>query len=107
MLKKYVTKLPDGRKTQYAALLGRQILLTDGNIVNESLLTQIYSSYFKEIKNTEKSIKEEPIIEKAEIQEEQVSEAVGDFDVLLPEEPTKETEEITTPKPKGRRKKNS
>ena len=47
MLKKYVTKLPDGRKTQYAALLGRQILLTDGNIVNESLLTQIYSSYFK------------------------------------------------------------
>ena len=61
---------------------------------------------FKEIKNTEKSIKEEPIIEKAEVQEEQVSEAVGDFDVLLPEEP-KETEEITTPKPKGRRKKNS
>lgn len=107
MLKKYVTKLPDGRKTQYAALLGRQILLTDGNIVNESLLTQIYSSYFKEIKNTEKSIKEEPIIEKVEEQEEeQVSEVVGDFDVLLPEEP-KETEEITMPKPKGRRKKNS
>ena len=35
MIKKYITKLPEGRETQYATLLGRQVLLTDGKIVNE------------------------------------------------------------------------
>ena len=72
MIKKYITKLPEGRETQYATLLGRQVLLTDGKIVNESLLTRIYSSYFKEIKDTETPVKQEPVIE--EVKEEKVVE---------------------------------
>ena len=71
MIKKYITKLPEGRETQYATLLGRQVLLTDSKIVNESLLTRIYSSYFKEIKDTETPVKQEPVIE--EVKEEKVT----------------------------------
>ena len=109
MIKKYITKLPEGRETQYATLLGRQVLLTDGKIVNESLLTRIYSSYFKEIKDTETPVKQEPVIEKVETQEEKVVEVTGDFDVLIPkeEEEQEEKEETTAPKSRGRRKKNA
>lgn len=46
MKKRYITKLPDGRKKQYAILLGRRKLLTHGKIVEESLLTKTYRSYF-------------------------------------------------------------
>lgn len=46
MVKRYITKLPDGRKKQYATLLGKRILLTNGKIVEESLLTKTYRSYF-------------------------------------------------------------
>ena len=46
MKKRYITKLPDGRKKQYAILLGRRKLLTHGKIVEDSLLTKIYRSYF-------------------------------------------------------------
>ena len=110
MIKKYITKLPEGRETQYATLLGRQVLLTDGKIVNESLLTRIYSSYFKEIKDTEIPVKQEPVIE--EVKEEKVVEVTGDFDVLIPKEQEEseekeEQEETTTPKSRGRRKKNA
>ena len=110
MIKKYITKLPEGRETQYATLLGRQVLLTDGKIVNESLLTRIYSSYFKEIKDTETPVKQEPVIE--EVKEEKVVEVTGDFDILIQEESEKqeeqeEKEETTAPRSRGRRKKNS
>ena len=54
MLKKYVTCLKNGVKTQEARLLGRKVILTDGEIVSESILTQTFKSLFKEIKEDSK-----------------------------------------------------
>lgn len=69
MLKKYITKLPDGKKTMNVCLLGRRILLTDGKIVNDSVLTESFTSYFKEYKEP----KEETVI----------ATPVSDLDVLI------------------------
>ena len=95
MLKKYITKLPDGRKEQYCSLLGRQILLTDGDIVNDGLLTQIYKSYFKELKdqNQAKITEPEP---KIETRYDKIVEVSADFDELIePEQEVPETKSKT------------
>ena len=55
MLKKYLCSLPDGRESQQAIVLGRNVTLTNNRIYNESVITKVYPSYFKLIKEEEES----------------------------------------------------
>lgn len=53
MLKKYITSLPNGQETQKVSLLNRMIILRDGEIVSESLITQTFPRFFRVLKDTE------------------------------------------------------
>ena len=44
MLKKYLCSLPDGRESQQAIVLGRNVTLTNNRIYNESVITKVYPS---------------------------------------------------------------
>ena len=78
MLKKYLCSLPDGRESQQAIVLGRNVTLTNNRIYNESVITKVYPSYFKLIK------------------EEEESRIIPEVRVDIPEEPETVTEEVTT-----------
>ena len=78
MLKKYLCSLPDGRESQQAIVLGRNVTLTNNRIYNESVITKVYPSYFKLIK------------------EEEESRIIPEVRVDTPEEPETATEEVTT-----------
>lgn len=66
MLKKYITSLPNGQETQKVSLLNRMIILRDGEIVSESLITQTFPRFFRVLKDTDISQK---IVETQEFQE--------------------------------------
>lgn len=66
MLKKYITSLPNGQETQKVSLLNRMIILRDGEIVSESLITQTFPRFFRVLKDTEVS---QGIVEAQEAQE--------------------------------------
>lgn len=66
MLKKYITSLPNGQETQKVSLLNRMIILRDGEIVSESLITQTFPRFFRVLKDTEVS---QGIVETHEAQE--------------------------------------
>lgn len=53
MLKKYITSLPNGQETQKVSLLNRMIILRDGEIVSESLITQTFPRFFRVLKDTD------------------------------------------------------
>lgn len=57
MLKKYITSLPNGQETQKVSLLNRMIILRDGEIVSESLITQTFPRFFRVLKDTDISQK--------------------------------------------------
>ncbi len=112
MLKKYLCSLPDGRESQQAIVLGRNVTLTNNRIYNESVITKVYPSYFKLIKEEEKSriipevrvdVSEEIVTEPAT--EEVTVEAVDAGDALIPkEEVLVETTNVTKPHSNSRRK---
>ena len=69
MLKKYITSLPNGQETQKVSLLNRMIILRDGEIVSESLITQTFPRFFRVLKDTDISQKIEEAQEFQEFQE--------------------------------------
>ena len=69
MLKKYITSLPNGQETQKVSLLNRMIILRDGEIVSESLITQTFPRFFRVLKDTDISQKIEETRETQEFQE--------------------------------------
>ena len=112
MLKKYLCTLPDGRESQQAVVLGRNVTLTNNRIYNESVITKVYPSYFKLIKEEEESriipevrvdVPEETVTEPTT--EEVTVEAVDTGDTLIPkEEVLVETANVTKPHSNSRRK---
>lgn len=112
MLKKYLCSLPDGRESQQAIVLGRNVTLTNNRIYNESVITKVYPSYFKLIKEEEKSriIPEVRVDASEEIvteptTEEVTVEAIDAGDALIQkEEVLVETTNVTKPHSNSRRK---
>ena len=112
MLKKYLCSLPDGRESQQAIVLGRNVTLTNNRIYNESVITKVYPSYFKLIKEEEESriipevrvdVPEEAVTEPTA--EEVTVEAADAGDTLIPkEEVLVETTNVTKPHSNSRRK---
>lgn len=112
MLKKYLCSLPDGRESQQAIVLGRNVTLTNNRIYNESVITKVYPSYFKLIKEEEESriipevrvdAPEEVVTEPTT--EEVTVEAIDAGDALMPkEEVLVETTNVTKPHSNSRRK---
>ena len=68
MLKKYITSLPNGQETQKVSLLNRMIILRDGEIVSESLITQTFPRFFRVLKDTDISQKIEEAHETQEFE---------------------------------------
>ena len=112
MLKKYLCTLPDGRESQQAIVLGRNVTLTNNRIYNESVITKVYPSYFKLIKEEEESriipevrvdVPEETVTEPTA--EEVTVEAIDAGDALIQkEEVLVETTNVTKPHSNSRRK---
>ena len=112
MLKKYLCSLPDGRESQQAIVLGRNVTLTNNRIYNESVITKVYPSYFKLIKEEEESriipevrvdVPEEAVTEPTA--EEVTVEAADAGDTLIPKaEVLVETTNVTKPHSNSRRK---
>lgn len=112
MLKKYITSLPNGQETQKVSLLNRMIILRDGEIVSESLITQTFPRFFRVLKDTDISQK---IVETQEFQETQETEFLLDnssdvkVDFTEPQDlPLQDVEPIQAPtdeKPKTRTRK--
>ena len=112
MLKKYLCSLPDGRESQQAIVLGRNVTLTNNRIYNESVITKVYPSYFKLIKEEEESriipevrvdVPEETVT--VPTTEEVTVEAIDAGDALIPkEEVLVETTNVTKPHSNSRRK---
>ena len=112
MLKKYITSLPNGQDTQKVSLLNRMIILRDGEIVSESLITQTFPRFFRVLKDTEISQK---IVETQEFQESKETEFLLDdssdvkVDFTEPQDlPLQDVEPIQAPtdeKPKTRTRK--
>ena len=112
MLKKYLCTLPDGRESQQAVVLGRNVTLTNNRIYNESVITKVYPSYFKLIKEEEESriipevrvdVPEETVTEPTT--EEVTVEAIDAGDALIQkEEVLVETTNVTKPHSNSRRK---
>lgn len=73
MLKKYLCSLPDGRESQQAIVLGRNVTLTNNRIYNESVITKVYPSYFKLIKEEEEESRIIPEV-RVEVPEETITE---------------------------------
>ena len=108
MLKKYLCSLPDGRESQQAIVLGRNVTLTNNRIYNESVITKVYPSYFKLIKEEEESriIPEVKVDVPEETTTEEVAvEAVDVGDTLIPkEEVLVETTNTTKPHSNSKRR---
>ena len=111
MLKKYLCSLPDGRESQQAIVLGRNVTLTNNRIYNESVITKVYPSYFKLIKEEEESriipeVKVDVPEETTEPTTEEVAvEAVDAGDTLIPkEEVLVETTNTTKPHSNSKRR---
>ena len=108
MLEKYLCSLPDGRESQQAIVLGRNVTLTNNRIYNESVITKVYPSYFKLIKEEEESriIPEVRVdVPEEAVTEELTVEAVDAGDTLIPkEEALVETTNVTKPHSNSRRK---
>ena len=108
MLKKYLCSLPDGRESQQAIVLGRNVTLTNNRIYNESVITKVYPSYFKLIKEEEESriIPEVRVDVPEEVAAEEVTvEAIDAGDALIPkEEVLVETTNVTKPHSNSKRK---
>lgn len=112
MLKKYITSLPNGQETQKVSLLNRMIILRDGEIVSESLITQTFPRFFRVLKDTDISQK---IVETQEFQEPQETDFLLDnssdvkVDFTEPQDlPLQDVEPIQAPtdeKPKTRTRK--
>ena len=115
MLKKYITSLPNGQETQKVSLLNRMIILRDGEIVSESLITQTFPRFFRVLKDTDISQKIEETQEVQEVQEFQETEFLLDnssdvkVDFTEPQDlPLQDVETIqaqTDEKPKTRTRK--
>ena len=108
MLKKYLCSLPDGRESQQAIVLGRNVTLTNNRIYNESVITKVYPSYFKLIKEEEENrIIPEVRVDAPEetVNEEVAVEAADAGDTLIQkEEVLVETTNATKPHSNSRRK---
>ena len=111
MLKKYLCSLPDGRESQQAIVLGRNVTLTNNRIYNESVITKVYPSYFKLIKEEEESrvipeVRVDVPEETTEPATEEVAvEAVDVGDTLIPkEEVLVETTNVTKPHSNSKRR---
>ena len=111
MLKKYLCSLPDGRESQQAIVLGRNVTLTNNRIYNESVITKVYPSYFKLIKEEEESriipeVRVDTPEETTESATEEVAvEAVDVGDTLIPkEEVLVETTNTTKPHSNSKRR---
>ena len=109
MLKKYITSLPNGQETQKVSLLNRMIILRDGEIVSESLITQTFPRFFRVLKDTDISqkIEEAQEFEKTEFLLDNSSDVKVDF--TEPQDlPLQDVEPIQAPtdeKPKTRTRK--
>ena len=109
MLKKYITSLPNGQETQKVSLLNRMIILRDGEIVSESLITQTFPRFFRVLKDTDISqkIEETQEFEKTEFLLDNSSDVKVDF--TEPQDlPLQDVETIQAPtdeKPKTRTRK--
>lgn len=109
MLKKYITSLPNGQETQKVSLLNRMIILRDGEIVSESLITQTFPRFFRVLKDTDISqkIEETQEFEKTEFLLDNSSDVKVDF--TEPQDlPLQDVEPIQAPtdeKPKTRTRK--
>ena len=108
MLKKYLCSLPDGRESQQAIVLGRNVTLTNNRIYNESVITKVYPSYFKLIKEEEESriIPEVKVdVPEETVTEEVAVEAIDAGDTLIPkEEVLVETTNTTKPHSNSKRR---
>ena len=110
MLKKYLCSLPDGRESQQAIVLGRNVTLTNNRIYNESVITKVYPSYFKLIKEEEESriipeVRVDTLEEPEPVTEEVTVEAVDAGDTLIQkEEVLVETTNTTKPHSNSKRK---
>ena len=109
MLKKYITSLPNGQETQKVSLLNRMIILRDGEIVSESLITQTFPRFFRVLKDTDFSqkIEETQEFEETEFLLDDSSDVKVDF--TEPQDlPLQDVEPIQAPtdeKPKTRTRK--
>lgn len=109
MLKKYITSLPNGQETQKVSLLNRMIILRDGEIVSESLITQTFPRFFRVLKDTDISqkIEETQEFEETEFLLDNSSDVKVDF--TEPQDlPLQDVEPIQAPtdeKPKTRTRK--
>ena len=113
MLKKYLCSLPDGRESQQAIVLGRNVTLTNNRIYNESVITKVYPSYFKLIKEEEEENRIIPEV-RVEVPEETITEptteevtveAVDAGDTLIQkEEVLVETTNTTKPHSNSKRR---
>ena len=107
MLKKYLCSLPDGRESQQAIVLGRNVTLTNNRIYNESVITKVYPSYFKLIKEEEENriIPEVRVDAPEETVTEPTTEAVDAGDTLIQkEEVLVETTNTTKPHSNSKRR---
>ena len=108
MLKKYLCSLPDGRESQQAIVLGRNVTLTNNRIYNESVITKVYPSYFKLIKEEEENriIPEVRVdVPEETVTEEVAVEAVDAGDTLIQkEEVLVETTNTTKPHSNSKRR---
>ena len=110
MLKKYLCSLPDGRESQQAIVLGRNVTLTNNRIYNESVITKVYPSYFKLIKEEEESriipeVRVDTLEEPETVAEEVTTEAVDAGDALIQkEEVLVETTNTTKPHNNSKRR---
>ena len=109
MLKKYITSLPNGQETQKVSLLNRMIILRDGEIVSESLITQTFPRFFRVLKDTDISQKivETQEFEKTEFLLDNSSDVKVDFTEPqdLPLQDVETIQAQTDEKPKTRTRK--
>ena len=109
MLKKYITSLPNGQETQKVSLLNRMIILRDGEIVSESLITQTFPRFFRVLKDTDISQKivETQEFEKTEFLLDNSSDVKVDFTEPqdLPLQDVEPIQAQTDEKPKTRTRK--
>ena len=109
MLKKYITSLPNGQETQKVSLLNRMIILRDGEIVSESLITQTFPRFFRVLKDTDISqkIEETQEFEKTEFLLDNSSDVKVDFTEPqdLPLQDVETIQAQTDEKPKTRTRK--
>lgn len=86
MVKQYITTLKNGAREQKAHILGRNITLTDGEVVSEGILTKTFPSLFEEIVDVSIHAKSEAPVEAEAILTEDSSDVQGVVEAEAPVE---------------------